>query len=393
MKKKFRFFSSCLVVLLTAMSFVCSPACAEMIPLSMSIQKDIIIVSPLLPAAPAKLKAVFGPDYPTTTLTWKDNSSNETGFEIWRRTEGAGDYELLKKTAANVTSEYDRGESGLPGEGPYMDLMLQLPNTTFYYKVRAYNAIGFSAFSNESSYTTPEMPADVSGLKAKILSDTSVQLSWKDNSDNETGFMVHRGPKLQEPPGDWGQFCKDYKLAADTEKCTDTGLVPGKTYIYTVHAYNPYQSNICNTESVEVTPGDPNFRLVRKIPLTIKLHLHDPNMEINGVSQEIDPGNRVAPVIVDGRLMLPVRALIESMGGTLSWDESEKKVVIENGAKRIELWIGSNITRIDGVEKHSDVPPAIINSRTMLPLRFITENLGCTVRWDEATHEAIVETE
>lgn len=344
----------------------------------------------LLPAAPSNLTAIFGPDYPTTQLAWKDNSYNETGFVIWRKAGGAGDYQVLTKTAANTTSYIDYGSSGLPGEEPMNDLMLQSPNTTFSYKVAAYNAAGSSAFSNVATYTTPLKPANVSNFNATVVSGTSIRLRWSDNSDNETGFILHRGPKLQEPPDNWGQFCKDSKLPANTTECTDTGLVTGKTYVYRVWAYNPYESNIGNSMILEATPF-PIFKLPEGTPLTIKLHIDNPNMEINGVSQEIDPGRGIAPVIVNGRTMLPVRALIESMGGSLTWDESERKVVVQNGSTQIDLWIGSNSTRVNGVEKYSDVPPAIINDRTMLPLRYITENLGYTVRWDEKTREIIVE--
>lgn len=342
----------------------------------------------IFPAAPSNLTAIFGPDFPTTQLTWEDNSFNETGFVIWRRAGDTGDYQVLTKTAANTTAYIDLGSSGLPGEEPIDDVMLQSPNTTFSYKVAAYNATGSSAFSNEATYTTPAKPADVSNFNATVLSGSSIRLTWSDNSDNETGFILHRGPKLQEPPGDWGQFSETYRLPANTTEYTDTGLVPGKTYIYRVWAYSPYVSNIGNPMSLEATP-----LMKVKLPdksLTIKLRIDDPNMEINGISQEIDPGRGIAPVIIDGRLMLPARALVEAIGGTLTWDETERKVEITNGNK-IELWIGSSTARVNGLEKLFDVPPTIINSRTMLPLRFITENMGCDVRWNPETKEAIVE--
>jgi titin len=353
---------------------------------------EVIPLFSILPAPPENLEAVFGPDYPTTSLTWTDNSTNETGFEIWRKTVGAGDYELLMKTGADVTAEYDRGNSGLPGEEPMLDMMLQSPNTTFFYKVKSYNTAGYSNYSNEAWYTTPAKPADVSDFRATVLSGTSVHLSWEDNSDNETGFIVHRGPKIQLPPDSWGLECKDIKLGANTTECTDTGLTMGKTYVYIVYAYNPYPTNYITGLSLEVTPSyELKPKLLPGKPLTITLRIGDPNMLVNDISQEIDPGRGSAPVIVNGRTMLPVRALIEAMGGSLTWDESERKVVVQNGSTKIEVWIGSSSTRVNGVEKLTDVPPVIINDRTMLPLRYITENLGCTVKWDPNTKEVVVE--
>jgi len=60
------------------------------------------------------------------------------------------------------------------------------------------------------------------------------------------------------------------------------------------------------------------------------------------------------------------------------------------GSTIIELWIGKSIAKVNGINTpidstNSKVVPEIINSRTMLPLRFVTENLGCDVKWDDAT--------
>jgi len=124
--------------------------------------------------------------------------------------------------------------------------------------------------------------------------------------------------------------------------------------------------------------------------LIILLQIGNSYMTINGVSQEIDPGRGTKPVIKNNRTLVPIRAIVEALGGTVGWDGTEKKVTVTLGSTTIELWIGKNTARVNGVSKPIDstnpkVVPEIINDRTMLPLRFVTENLGCQVQWDDTT--------
>jgi len=119
--------------------------------------------------------------------------------------------------------------------------------------------------------------------------------------------------------------------------------------------------------------------------LIIVLRINDPYMTVNGVKKEIDPGRGTVPVIVKGRTLVPIRAIIEEMGGSISWDGTERKVTITLKNTKIELWIDKKSALVNGATKELDVEPQIINSRTMIPLRFVTENLGCNVQWDGDT--------
>jgi len=121
-------------------------------------------------------------------------------------------------------------------------------------------------------------------------------------------------------------------------------------------------------------------------PTIIILQIGKSNFTVNGVSNTLDS----PPVIKNNRTLLPIRAIIEALGGSVSWDATERKVTVTLGSKTIELWIGKNIAKVNGTDTpidstNSKVVPEIINSRTMLPLRFVTENLGCDVQWDGGT--------
>ncbi len=89
------------------------------------------------------------------------------------------------------------------------------------------------------------------------------------------------------------------------------------------------------------------------------------------------------PVIVNGRTLIPARALFEAMGGTVSWDGSARAVTADVAGVNIKLRIDSTRAYINGTESTLDVPARIIKSRTMIPVRFVTEAAGCQVSWDE----------
>jgi hypothetical protein len=118
----------------------------------------------------------------------------------------------------------------------------------------------------------------------------------------------------------------------------------------------------------------------------IILQIGNSTFTVNGSTRTLDS----PPVIKNSRTLLPIRAIIESLGGTIGWDPNEKKVTVTLGSTNLELWIGKNTARVNGVDtpidsSNSKVVPEIINGRTMLPLRFVTENLGCDVKWDGTT--------
>jgi hypothetical protein len=118
----------------------------------------------------------------------------------------------------------------------------------------------------------------------------------------------------------------------------------------------------------------------------IVLQIGNSMFTVNGGSVTLDS----PPVIMNGRTLVPIRAIIEALGGTVGWDGTARKATVTLGSATIELWIGKNAARVNGANipidaANAKVVPEIINGRTMLPLRFVSENLGCSVVWADAT--------
>ena len=100
--------------------------------------------------------------------------------------------------------------------------------------------------------------------------------------------------------------------------------------------------------------------------------------------------NDVAPIIRNDRTMLPARFVTENLGATVEWIGEEQKILITKDDMKIEIYIGSDKAYVNGEEVTLDSPAFIENDRTYTPVRFIAETLGVTVDWDEATQQVII---
>ena len=115
----------------------------------------------------------------------------------------------------------------------------------------------------------------------------------------------------------------------------------------------------------------------------LSLRIDDPIMKVNGTDTEIDPGNGTTPVIISGRTLVPIRAIIENMGGTVEWNSEARESVLTYGEDVIRLTIDSQTAYLNDSASTLDTAPTIINGRTMLPIRFIAEGFGFDVDWDQ----------
>lgn len=108
-------------------------------------------------------------------------------------------------------------------------------------------------------------------------------------------------------------------------------------------------------------------------------------------SMRVDCGD-VHPEVVDGRTLIPMRALFERFGAGVVWNGEERTVYAIGSDKLIKLPIGSQTVYVDGEVKELDVPAMIINDRTMVPVRFIAETFGANVKYDEYVGAVIITT-
>ena len=94
----------------------------------------------------------------------------------------------------------------------------------------------------------------------------------------------------------------------------------------------------------------------------------------------------VQPVIQNGRTLVPFRAIAEALNISVNWDGATQTVEATDGKTRVILQIGNKNASKNGAAIPLDVPPVILDGRTLIPLRFFGEAFNCNVSWDQDTY-------
>ena len=166
------------------------------------------------------------------------------------------------------------------------------------------------------------------------------------------------------------------------------------------HKYE--KSGLYNVSLVVKDSADKESKITKEInvlpkeivieTIIIKFYIGKTTYYVNDELMTMD----VAPIILEGRTLLPIRYVAETLGATVEWEQKEQKVTIRFKETIIELWIGNTTARVNGEYKFIDSaninvkPITIPPGRTMLPIRFIAENLGCKVDWNPELKEVKV---
>ncbi|MDP3297216.1 MAG: fibronectin type III domain-containing protein, partial [Thermodesulfovibrionia bacterium] len=175
-----------------------------------------------VPSAPSNLTAT-AMSSSQINLSWMDNSNNETGFKIERKKGATGTYSQVATVGVNVTTYSNTG---------------LLANTTYYYRVRAYNSGGNSAYSNEAVATTLPIPPTATTNPATNINGDSATLNATVNPNGsaatvyfEWGTTTSYGNST--PSQSIGSGTSNVNVASNL-----TGLSPNTTYYYRVIATN-----------------------------------------------------------------------------------------------------------------------------------------------------------
>jgi hypothetical protein len=193
-------------------------------------------VAPVVPAAPTNLTATtFSSSQ--INLSWTDNANNENGFKVEQSTDGTT-FTQIAMLGSNTVSFSVTGLAA---------------STTYHYRVVSFNDAGNSSFSNTASAATfpppPVLPAAPSSLTANAISRSQINLSWADNSNNESGFKIERCKNAN---------CTNYveiaQVGANVTSFADTTLNRNTTYRYRVRAFNAGGNSSYSNSASAKTP-------------------------------------------------------------------------------------------------------------------------------------------
>jgi hypothetical protein len=138
-----------------------------------------------------------------------------------------------------------------------------------------------------------------------------------------------------------------------------------------------------------VALAGPSLVLASSSTTVVKLWVGSSVMSIGTKRQPID-AQGTKPVVVEGRTLVPIRAVIQAFQGSVDWDTNSQRVTVALGDNSLELWIGKAVASLNGSplpidSANSRVRPVILGGRTMLPIRFISESLGIDVEYETTT--------
>ncbi|KAA6431450.1 T9SS type A sorting domain-containing protein [Dyadobacter flavalbus] len=224
-----------------------------------------------VPVAPASLKATAVSPV-QINLEWTDASLDETGFEVERSPDG--------KIFVRIAD--------LPANSKVFQNLQLVASTTYWYRVRAKNASGFSAYSNIVSAVTkppvitiPKAPAN---LAVTTVTGKEINLKWTDNATDETGFELERSLNGTA-------FIKIADIAANATAYADTGLASTTKYWYRLLAKNTAgksaYSNVVSATTLEVVPNAPAGLIATAVsPFQINLAWTDKAVNETGFQLE-----------------------------------------------------------------------------------------------------------
>ena len=173
---------------------------------------------------------------------------------------------------------------------------------------------------------------------------------------------------------------------ADESNATPQKSIPATELMKII--YNDQVTNALS-ERLNIAALEGRSMYVRKSLTVIENYVvdvpkKDPNeitVIVNGKVVNFDQ----LPIIQEGRTLVPLRAIFEALNSSVEWDDTTKTVTAVSSETKISLQIGSTNMYVGNEVKVLDVPAQIINSRTLVPVRAISEAFGCSVSWDGNT--------
>ncbi|TYQ17775.1 UNVERIFIED_CONTAM: copper amine oxidase-like protein [Acetivibrio alkalicellulosi] len=316
-----------------------------------------------------------------------------------------GFYKKESDNRSYISHQYTKGNTS----GIYE---ISAPNTSGEYEFRIFRDGGYYILGKSGTLTVGDFeptPADNSSdspslvtpdptlstpapTATSITSDVinlGVRIQW--DTVSGIGYRVYRSASVNE----LGISITDFYITTTT--FIDVNVQPDTRYYYTVKLViseaDPFRGideklgEIIGAFSIKTGADTDSSSIPRSF---IILQIDNPYMIVDGKSEEVDPGRDTSPTIISSRSMVPIRAIVEAMGGVVGWDPDERKITLETKDNNVEMWLGKSNILVNGVESQMDVAPVVVNGRTLVPIRFASENLGAKVDWINSTREVVI---
>ena len=256
-----------------------------------------------------------------------------------------------------------------------------------------YTVSGAQTVTNEADSATITAVYAATGSKSSGGSGSTKRytVSFNTNGGNKiTSQTVAKNNSVKEPTAPIKENFEFAGWYTDKELTTKYDFTEKVTKSFTIYAKwtEQKQENGGSEDVVNNNSGNENKESSNTIVLTIDEH----DALVYGITKT----NDVAPKVVNDRTMLPARFVAENLGATVEWDGEKQLVTITGKTEKQEdviilITIGSDYAKVNGEDVKLDSPAFVENDRTYTPIRFISENLGATVEWNETEQTVTIQ--
>ena len=256
-----------------------------------------------------------------------------------------------------------------------------------------YTVSGAQTVTNEADSATITAVYAATGSKSSGGSGRTKRytVSFNTNGGNKiTSQTVAKDNSAKEPTAPIKENFEFAGWYTDKELTTKYDFTEKVTKSFTLYAKwtEQKQENGGSEDVVNNNSGNENKESSNTIVLTIDEH----DALVYGTTKT----NDVAPKVVNDRTMLPARFIAENLGATVEWDGEKQLVTITGKNEKQEdvtilITIGSDYAKVNGEDVKLDSPAFVENDRTYTPIRFISENLGATVEWNETEQTVTIQ--
>ena len=256
-----------------------------------------------------------------------------------------------------------------------------------------YTVSGAQTVTNEADSATITAVYEATGSKSSGGSGRTKRytVSFNTNGGNKiTSQTVAKDNSVKEPTAPIKENFEFAGWYTDKELTTKYDFTEKVTKSFTLYAKwtEQKQENGGSEDVVNNNSGNENKESSDTIVLTIDEH----DALVYGTTKT----NDVAPKVVNDRTMLPARFVAENLGATVEWDGEKQLVTITGKNEKQEdvtilITIGSDYAKVNGEDVKLDSPAFVENDRTYTPIRFISENLGATVEWNETEQTVTIQ--
>ena len=256
-----------------------------------------------------------------------------------------------------------------------------------------YTVSGAQTVTNEADSATITAVYAATGSKSSGGSGRTKRytVSFNTNGGNKiTSQTVAKDNSVKEPTAPIKENFEFAGWYTDKELTTKYDFTEKVTKSFTLYAKwtEQKQENGGSEDVINNNSGNENKESSNTIVLTIDEH----DALVYGTTKT----NDVAPKVVNDRTMLPARFVAENLGATVEWDGEKQLVTITGKTEKQEdviilITIGSDYAKVNGEDVKLDSPAFVENDRTYTPIRFISENLGATVEWNETEQTVTIQ--